>query len=66
MYDKKLQLSATEPPELAMTKEERYELIAQIAQGLDEFKESELREEKMIWDSNDTDLNFDVIIDRYN
>ena len=66
MYEKKLRLAATESSELAMTKEERYELIAQIAQGLDEFKESELREEKQIWDSNDTDLNFDVIINRYN
>jgi len=39
--------------------EERYELIAQIAQGFSEYKESSSLELGKIWDSNDINFDFE-------
>lgn len=39
--------------------EERYELIAQIARGLSEYKESSNVEIDKMWDSNDINVDFE-------
>ena len=68
MYDKKLQsvTPKTAADEFTITKGERYELIALIAQRYNEFKEAPDMEERHIWDSNDTDVDFGNIIGYYN
>jgi hypothetical protein len=66
MVENKLRLRTTEPSEPVMTKDERYELIAQIAQGLNEFKDSSSSEQAQVWDSSDTDLDFGEIVSRFN
>lgn len=66
MYDKRLQLRTSVSEEIVMTKDERYELIAQIAQKYNEFKDSSDVEEKNVWDSSDTDLNFGEFVSNYN
>lgn len=67
MYQNKLRLRTTaEVAEPVMTKDERYELIAQIAQGLNEFKDTSSSEDTQVWDSSDTDLDFGDIVSRIN
>ncbi|MGD8569106.1 MAG: hypothetical protein PVJ39_13540 [Gammaproteobacteria bacterium] len=66
MIENKLRLRTAEPAEPVMTKDERYELIAQIAQGLDEFKDSSSSEQAQVWDSSDTDLDFGDFVTRFN
>jgi len=68
MYDKKLQLMTADsvPAEASITKEERYELIALIAQRFEEFKEPPHLEERQIWDSSDIDVDFEDIVSLYN
>ena len=68
MYDKKLQLitADTMPAKASITKEERYELIALIAQRFEEFRDAPDAEERQIWDSNDTDIDFDDFVIHYN
>ena len=66
MSDKKLQLATVELKEVAINKDERYELIALIAQRFNESKELHDVEDKQIWDSNDTSISFDDVIRHYN
>ena len=67
MYEKPLQVMPVDTVETTMTKEERYELIALIAQRFDEFKDSaDDVEGRHIWDSSDTDINFDVFVSHCN
>ena len=66
MYDKKLQLVTPTTAEVAITKEERYELIASIAQRFNESKELPDVENKQLWDSNDTNISFDDVVRHYN
>jgi len=58
MYDRKINLSESESAVFAITKDERYELIAQAAQGLKEFDELPDVEAGQVWDSNDIELDF--------
>ena len=60
-----LALESVVSEESAMTKEERYELIALIAQRVNESKDALDVEERQIWDSNDTELNFNEIVGHY-
>ena len=62
MYDKKLQLVSPGTVEAAISKDERYELIALIAQRFNESKELPDVEDKQVWDSNDTNISFDDAI----
>lgn len=48
-----------------LTKDERYELIALIAQQREENNQSSGVEEKNVWDSNDTDVKFFDVINLY-
>ena len=66
MYDKKLQLVTPDASKIAISKEERYELIALIAQRFNESKELPDVEDKQVWDSNDTSVSFDDVISHYN
>lgn len=66
MYDKKLQLVTPGSAEKVISKDERYELIALIAQRFNESKELPDVEDKQVWDSNDTDISFDDVISHYN
>ena len=66
MYDKKLQLVTPSTAEVTMTKDERYELIAVIAQRFNESKELPDVENKQVWDSNDTNISFDDVVRHYN
>lgn len=66
MYDKQLQVMTVDTAESTMTKEERYELIAMIAQRFDESKDPADTEERNIWDSSDTEVNFDNFFNHYN
>lgn len=66
MYDKKLQLVTPKMTEVAISKAERYELIALIAQRFNESKELPNVEDKQVWDSNDTNVSFDDVIRHYN
>jgi hypothetical protein len=65
MYEKNHQFATSGTGDSGISKDERYELIAQIAQRVREFKESEDMEERNIWDSNDTDINFDEFVNHY-
>ena len=65
MYINKHQLQTPAPEDIAITKEERYELIALIAQKIYESKETVDVEARQIWDSNDTELNFNEIVGHY-
>ncbi|WP_455222810.1 hypothetical protein [Kaarinaea lacus] len=66
MYEKQLQIVTVDTAETTMTKEERYELIALIAQRVNEFKGSADTEERSIWDSSDIEINFDDFVSHYN
>ena len=59
MYAKKLQLLE---PEFALTKDERYELIAMIAQGYSVPKESSCVEVRQVQHGSEMELNFDEIV----
>ena len=65
MVEMNQQVPVSNTVESGITKDERYELIAQIAQRVKEFKESDVMEERNIWDSNDTDINFDEFVNHY-
>ena len=66
MYEKNLNLVASESEKIVISKDERYELIAQIVERLNEYNESPNVEVKQLWDCNDTQLNFDEIVNYYN
>lgn len=66
MYSKKLRLEMVQAMETGITKDERYELIALVAQRINEFKTSPDLEENQIWDSNDLEIDFDNIVNHYN
>jgi hypothetical protein len=66
MYDKKHQLAEHAATEVTLTKEERYELIALIAQRFNEISESEIVGDKPLWNSEELDVNFDDIVIHYN
>ena len=65
MYVKNHQVLTSESEELTITKEERYELIALIAQRVNDSKDSLDIEVCHIWNSNDTELNFNEIVGHY-
>ena len=66
MYEKKLQLVSSGAEGVEISKDERYELIASIAQRLNETKELPNVEEQHVWDSNDTSFNIDNFVSLYN
>jgi len=66
MYEKTLEPVASSSEKMAITKDERYEIIAQIVERLNESNESPNVEVKQLWDSNDTQLNFGEIVNHYN
>ena len=66
MYEKNLKLVTSESENLAISKDERYELIAQIVERLSEYNESQTYDAKQVGDSNYTELNFDEIVNYYN
>ena len=63
MYTKKLQLRE---PEFVLTKDERYELIAMIAEGYSQPKESSCVDVKQVQHGSEMELNFDEIVSCYN
>lgn len=66
MYEKKLQLVSPGQEVAEINKDERYELIALIAQRLNETKELPDVEEQYVWDSSDTSVDIDHIVGGYN
>jgi len=67
MYDKNLKLVAPKSENIEISKDERYELIAQIVERLNEYNETPNVEVEKLWDNNDTPLNFDEeIVNYYN
>ena len=66
MYEKTLESARPSSEKIVISKDERYELIAQIVERLNESNGSPIDEVKQVWDSNDTQLNFGEIVNRYN
>ena len=66
MYEKKLQLVSSGTEGAVISKDERYELIALIAQRLNETKELPDVGEQHVWDSSDTSINIDNFVSLYN
>ena len=63
--DSGLQLQTFTTSGSTMTKEERYELIAHIAQRFNASRETVEAEEDLIWDSNDIDVDFSELVNHY-
>ena len=66
MYKNELELKTVEATETAISREERYELIAMIAQKFNTAKASHVDEDELTWESSDVELDFDEIVYHYN
>ena len=65
-YEKTLESARSSSEKIVISKDERYELIAQIVERLNESNDSPIDDVKQLWDSNDTPLNFGEIVNHYN
>lgn len=59
MLDKKLEENRLEPASIVVSKEERYEIIAQVARALQASRSARDTENELDWNSTDIELNFD-------
>lgn len=58
MSDKVVQINVSGPESVIVSKEERYELIAQVARALQERRQERLDEYDMEWEAEDLVFDF--------
>lgn len=58
MSDKIVQINVSGPESVVVSKEERYELIAQVARALAERRQAERETYGMEWDADDAVFDF--------
>lgn len=58
MSDKVVQINVSGPESVVVSKEERYELIAQVARALQERRQERLDEYDMEWEAEDSVFDF--------
>ncbi|KPJ92533.1 MAG: hypothetical protein AMJ53_09195 [Gammaproteobacteria bacterium SG8_11] len=58
MSDKVVQINVSGPESVVVSKEERYELIAQVARALQERRQERLDEYDMEWEAEDSIFDF--------
>ena len=58
MSDKVVQINVAGPESVVVSKEERYELIAQVARALQERRQERLDEFNMEWEAEDSVFDF--------
>ena len=66
MYEKKLQLRHCEPESIVISKEERYELIAQVAKTLEDSRAVSKHEEDMDWFNLEPEFDFESVVSQIN
>lgn len=65
MYNKIAKPVVSQIAESEITKDERYELIALIAQRYRESGNTRDIEEQQIWDTNDTEIDFNDVVSHF-
>ena len=65
MRGKEHQLQKQTSPPSVLTRDERYELIAQAAIKIEDCKKHREAEQSQIWNTNDIEISFDRIINLY-
>ncbi|MGD8593028.1 MAG: hypothetical protein PVF82_09370 [Gammaproteobacteria bacterium] len=58
MSEKVVQINVSGPESVVISKEERYELIAQVARALQERRQERLDEYNMEWEAEDSVFDF--------